>query len=161
MRFLKVLYDGRGYGRALTEAAPTAGSSIRLEDADAWQLAQLYCDVAGEEQDRLHYDKRMLARWVMSYGIRQFGERPFCALAAACWVWQRPAEKAPEVTVHKNKTFTVEVSEDLNYESQVGLQLAVRKIPYQERAGALGFRLVEATAVRDGRRELRIQATFR
>lgn len=86
MRFLKVIYDGSGYGRVLTKARPTSGSAIRLEEADAGQLAQLYCDVAGESQDSLHYDKRVLARWVMSYGIRRFGERPFCRLAAERWL---------------------------------------------------------------------------
>ncbi len=103
MRFLKVLYDGRGYGRVLTEARPTGGSSIRLEDADAWQLAQLYCDVAGEAQKHLHYDRRWLARWVMSYGVMQFGERSFCRMAAKCWVWQRPEPKeAAAVRINKS-----------------------------------------------------------
>lgn len=88
MRFLKVLYDGHGYGRVLTEAEPTSGGIFRLEDADAWQLAQLFCDVAGEEQGHLTYDKRWLARWVMSYGIMRFGERPFCRECARRWVWR-------------------------------------------------------------------------
>ncbi len=87
-RFLKVLYRGYGYGHVMTEARPTDGSAIRLERAELDQLAQLFCDIVGEEQRHLHYDKRRLARLLASYAVQEFGERPFCREAARRWVWQ-------------------------------------------------------------------------
>ena len=61
----------------------------------------------------------------------------------------------------KNKTFTVDVPEQLNYESQLGMTLAIRKIPYKDRRGALGYRLVSAGEAANGRRQLVIRATFK
>lgn len=111
MRLLKVLYGGTGYGRVLTKAKPTRADTIRLEDADAWQLAQLYCDVAGEEQDHLNYDKRWLARWVMSYGVIQFGERPFCHMVAERWVWRLPS---PEEVAAERRQWRGRYTNDRN-----------------------------------------------
>ena len=61
----------------------------------------------------------------------------------------------------RNKNFTVEVQDKLNYQSHLGLTMAIQKIPYQDRRGALGYRLLSAGEAKDGRRQLTIQATFK
>jgi hypothetical protein len=95
LRSLKIIYGGHGYGHVLTTALPTAndatsGKLIRVELCEMPELAQLWCDVFdyhGQIQPWLElWERRNLARWILRYGVREYGRSEFAREAARRWL---------------------------------------------------------------------------
>lgn len=95
MKPIQLFHDGCGYGTVMTAVASTmmviGTPSIRLRVLELEQLAMLAADLLGEEQPYTRHEVRNLARWVLRFGMIEFGERPFLEATARALIW-RPDE---------------------------------------------------------------------
>ena len=82
--------DAGGLGEVYTSAG--TGLTLRIDEVDLHDLAQLAADLLGESQPRLPHSPRPLSDWLLRYGAQQWGKHRFLWHVARALIW-RPAEK--------------------------------------------------------------------
>mgnify|MGYP006902095611 CR=1 FL=1 len=90
---LKVFFRNSCHGQAMTTASATSAdaSLLRVEDAQLVPLATLAADLLGDPQPSLgDFERRNLAKWVIRFGCRRFGERSFLRETARALI-RRPS----------------------------------------------------------------------